>query len=436
MATAAREIANERIRFITLALLFFAHAVVGASNEVVATSGFISNLGASQILWVWAADSLIIILASSAYSLIVDRTNRRKLAIGLFAGFSAGYAAVFGLFVFGAPDGLTYTTLKLMNSQQDNLLPLVVGALAADIFTLSESKRLFGLLGGAAIVGELAGNGLAIGVARLFGGNNTGLLLGNAAWLLAGALVLAVAVRRIEPATRQAREGERLLDVLRGGMLFVRDVAVFRYLAISTLLLGIGWTVIQYQFLVDLSEAYPETGDLQVSYGIFKIAIPVLLLFVQTVGLRWLMRWWGFKTIFTLMPGVLLFGLTLMLIWPGLITVVIGCYLAQVTSQGINEPSEQSFLGLVPDELRGRMGAFLHGFLYQFGYLLGYILVGVVLLLVSSPQTSRLIYVSMAWAGLVVAVWAALRIRATYDSGLLNWRWQRRRRQVGVDLKL
>jgi AAA family ATP:ADP antiporter len=419
-----------------MALLFFANAVVETSNEVVATSGFISNLGAAQILWVWAADTLIIMLAASAYSLIVDRMNRRKLAIGLFAGFSAGYVAVFALFVLGAPEGVTYTTLKLMNSQQDNLLPLVMGALAADIFTVSESKRLFGLLGGAAIVGELAGNGLAIGVARLLGGNNTGLLLSNAAWLLAGALVLAVGVRRIAPATRQAREGERLLDVLRGGLRFVREVAIFRYLTVSVLLLGIGWTVIQYQFLVDLAKAYPETGDLQVSYGIFKIAIPVLLLVVQTVGLRWLMRWWGFKTIFTVMPGVLLFGLTLMLVWPGLITVVIGCYLAQVTSQGINEPSEQSFLGLAPEELRGRLGAFLQGFLYQAGYLLGYLLVGAVLLLVNSPQTGRLIYIGTAWVGLVVAVWAALRIRATYDSGLLNWRWQRRRRQGGVALEL
>ena len=436
MVTMAREMVSERIRFITMALLFFANAVVETSNEVVATSGFISNLGASQILWLWAADLLIIIIASSAYSLIVDRMNRRKLAIALFAGFSVGYVAVFALFVLGAPDGVTYTTLKLMNSQQDNLLPLVIAALATDIFTISESKRLFGLLGAAAIVGELAGNGLAIGVARLLGGNNTGLLLGNAAWLLAGALTLAWAVRRIDPTTRPAREGEDLLAALRGGVFFARDVAIFRYLTVSVLLLGIGWAVIQYQFLVDLSKAFPEPGDLQVSYGVFKIAIPALLLVVQTVGLRWMLRRGGYKSIFTMMPGALFFGLTLMLIWPGLGAALIACYLAQVTSQGINEPSEQSFLGLAPDELRGRMIAFLHGFLYPLGYLLGYLMVGAVLWLVSSPETGRLIYVGVAWAGLAVAVWSASRIWANYDSGMLNWRWRRRPRQGAAALEL
>src|SRR5262249_29713952 len=159
----------------------------------------------------------------------------------------------------------------------------------------------------------------------------------------------------------------RLLDVLRGGINFVRDVRLFRYLTSAVLLAGTGWSVVQYRFLFKLSEAFPETDDLQASYGIFKFAIPILLLLVQAVGLRWLLRWLGYKSIFLVMPGVLLFGLTLMLTWPGLPSVIIGAYLAKVTSHGIQEPAEQSFLGLVPDELRGRMGAFLHGVLYPFG---------------------------------------------------------------------
>ena len=436
MTTASVETAGERARFITMALLFFANAVVETSNEVVATSGFISNLGASQILWVWVADATIIILGSSAYSLIVDRTNRRKLAIALFSGFGLCYSVIFLLFIFKAPEGITYTALKLMNGQQDNLLPLVIGALAADIFTVAESKRLFGMLGGAAIIGELAGNGFAVGVARWWNGNNTGLLLTNALWLFAGAALLALAVRRLEPATRQAAEGEGLFDILRGGLHFVRDVRLFRYLTISILLLGFGWSVMEYELLVRLSRAFPESDDLQASYGIFKFAIPILLLLVQTVGLRWILRWWGYKSIFLMLPGVLFFGLSLLLVWPGLISVVISAYLAQVTAQGIQEPSEHSFLGLIPDELRGRIGAFLHGFLYPLGHLLGYLLVGLVILFFSASPWAWLLYVGFAWVCLAVAVWTALQLRTSYDKELLNWRWQRRRRQGGIELEM
>jgi len=419
-----------------MALLFFANAVVETSNEVASTSGFISHLGVSNILWLKVADAAVIIFAAGAYALIVDRSNRRKLAIALFIGFGGCYAIIVLMFALKVPAGISYTALNLINGQQDNLIPLLLGALAADIFSVAESKRLFGLLGAAHFAGGLAGYGFAVVVARLLNGNNAGLLLANIAWLLAGAAVLAGAVRHIEPGTRQASENERLVEVLRGGINYVRDVRLFRFLTIAVLLAGTGWSVAQYRLLFKLSEAFPDTDDLQASYGAFRFAIPVLLLLVQAAGLRWLLRRWGYKSIFLMMPGVLLIGLTLMLAWHGLLSVIVGAYLAKVTSGGVQEPAEKSFLGLVPDELRGRMGAFLHGVLYPFGEMLGYIFVGVVLLLTNSAQTAWAIYGGTAWVCLILAVSAALRLRATYDQEMLNWRWQRRRRQSLVELGL
>src|SRR5215470_1548154 len=178
---------SERIRLVTMALLFFANAVVETSNEVASTSGFISHVGVSNILWLKVADAAVIIFAAGAYALIVDRSNRRKLAIALFVGFGGCYAIIVLMFAMKVPAGVTYTALNLINGQQDNLIPLLLGALAADIFSVAESKRLFGLLGAANVAGELAGNGFAIGVARLFNGNNEGLLIANVVWLMAGA---------------------------------------------------------------------------------------------------------------------------------------------------------------------------------------------------------------------------------------------------------
>jgi AAA family ATP:ADP antiporter len=427
---------SERIRFVTMALLFFANAVVETSNEVASTSGFISHVGVSNILWLKVADAAVIIFAAGAYALIVDRSNRRKLAIALFIGFGGCYAIIVLMFALKVPAGISYTALNLINGQQDNLIPLMLGALAADIFSVAESKRLFGLLGAAHFAGGLAGYGFAVVVARLLNGNNAGLLLANIAWLLAGAAVLAGAVRHIESGTRQASEQERLVEVLRGGINYVRDVRLFRFLTLAVLLAGTGWSVAQYRLLFKLSEAFPDTDDLQASYGAFRFAIPVLLLLVQAAGLRWLLRRWGYKSIFLMMPGVLLIGLTLMLAWPGLLSVIVGAYLAKVTSGGVQEPAEKSFLGLVPDELRGRMGAFLHGVLYPFGEMVGYIFVGVVLLLTNSAQTAWAIYGGTAWVCLILAVSAALRLRTTYDQEMLNWRWQRRRRQSLVELGL
>src|SRR5215212_6072896 len=122
---------SERVRFVTMAFLFFANAVVEASNEVASTSGFISHVGVANILWMKAADAAIIIFAAGAYALIVDRAQRHKLALALFVGFGVCYAVIVLLFALKVPAGIGYTVLNLVNGQQDNLIPLVLGALAA-----------------------------------------------------------------------------------------------------------------------------------------------------------------------------------------------------------------------------------------------------------------------------------------------------------------
>jgi len=43
---------DERGRFLLLAVLFFLNSMILESNEVVATSGFISSIGVSQIVLV------------------------------------------------------------------------------------------------------------------------------------------------------------------------------------------------------------------------------------------------------------------------------------------------------------------------------------------------------------------------------------------------
>src|SRR5678815_1340188 len=103
---------KERARLVTIALLFFANAVVETSNEVASTSGFIGHFGVANILWMKAADAAIVIFAAGAYALIVDRANRRKLVVALFVGFGGCYAIIVLLFALKVPAGIGYTALN------------------------------------------------------------------------------------------------------------------------------------------------------------------------------------------------------------------------------------------------------------------------------------------------------------------------------------
>ncbi len=430
MALSSRIQAAERGRFAVLALLLFVNALALESNEVVATSGFISSIGVNQIVLIWALDMTIIVFTSGIYSLFVDRTRRPRLAITLFTSFAAIYAALYALFLVSRSP-VMYALLLVINDQQWLLFPLVVWALANDMFAVASAKRLFPLLGIAAFAGGIIGNMTAATVAQLFGANFS-LLLFNALLLFTTGAILYFALKRVKLTVRQSRERISALDALQEGLGFVREVPVFRYLTITMILLGIGLNAIEFDFLSRVASSITEVSDLQTFYGGFKVAVALGLLLAQAVIAPWLLNHLGFKHVFMVMPAVMLLGLALAALGPGLIGVVLGNYLIRVSKVGVDEPASRAFQGLVPDERRGRVSAFLEGYLYPVGSILGSVTIAVLLGAASAgtiaESSVRVIYLALALVAACVALLAASRIRVDYDRSMLNWRLQRRKR--------
>ena len=432
---------GERARFFTLATLLLINSLVQESNEVISTSGFVSNLGVEQILWLWVVESLLMILVSSAYAFVVDRMKRVRLVSLLSAIFGLIYLGLYGLFAVGAPGWLSYSALAVVSYQQWLLMPLVIWAVANDVFSIAESKRLVPLIAVAGVIGGVVGNGLAAGAARWLGEGNPQLLLFNAGLLLTGGGVVLTGMRRVRIEARQSPAGEKVLEMLREGLNFLREVPAFRYLTISMIVTGICWTVIDYELLAQAAQAYPKPADLQAFYGIFKVAVPLLLLPVQGLIAHRLMNRLGFQHIFAILPFVALTSLTLALAFSGISGIVIGAYLFRITMQGIDEPARQAFRGLVPDELRGRIIAFMDGYLLPVGFIIGCGLLGMALLAVThggvSAAVGRALYLGFAGVSAVIALWAANRLRLRYVESMFSWRLRRRRRPSALkDLDL
>ena len=261
MVTLPRIAPSERFRFTILALLLLINAIIVQSNGVVATSGFIANVGTHQLLLVWALDNVIILFASGMYSLFVDRMKRSTLLLILFSAAAIIYLLLYVLFRIGAPEALTYTLLMILNDQQWILFALAIWALANDIFQVAEAKRLFPLLGIAAMIGGIAGNGLAAGLSvlttsppvqalapaygsavevNLVQGQSTNydLMLLNALLIGLSAGILALSLRRIKVVARQDRSNENPLEILREGIEFVHDVPPFAIWQVQCYLWG------------------------------------------------------------------------------------------------------------------------------------------------------------------------------------------------------
>lgn len=431
MSALSRINPNERGRFILLALLLFFNSMILESNEVVATSGFISTIGVPQILVVWAIDMTIVILTSGIYSLFVDNTDRRRLAVGLYFGFFIVYLALYTFFTLGQGSMFGYGILLVINDQQWLLFPLVIWALANDMFSISEAKRLFPMLGIAAFVGGMVGNAIAAATAQLVSANYMLLLL-NAALILGAGTMLFFVLRRTTLSTRRSKSAEKVSDVLQEGLGFIREVPIFRYLTFAMILLGVGLNAIEFDFLRTVFSTYSDPGQLQTFYGTFKIAVAVGLLVLQGFVATWLLNRLGFKYIFVILPIIMLTGLIAAMLWPGILGVVMGNYLVRVSKNGVDDPSIKAFQGLVPDERRGRVSAFMDGYLYPLGSIIGCAIVGSILLLstlgVFSESTARTLYLLLAVLGAGTAVYLSSRIHLHYDASMLNWRLKRRKR--------
>jgi hypothetical protein len=438
---------TERMRVSVLAFLLFVNSFVLESNEVVATSGFVVNVGVSQILLIWAAVMTIALIGSSAYSLFIDRVERRRLGIILFCSFSLIYIGFYGMFLLQAPDFVAYSLLAILNEQQWTLFPLLIWSLANDMFSVAESKRLFPLLAAMVVIGSICGNAIAAAIGQMLDGQSYGLLLFNAMLMLVCAAALLFARARIRSRRPKTTTTRGFLNNMREGLYFVRDVKAYRFLSIAMVLVGFCLNTLEYQFLVDVSASYSDPGHLQTFYGIFKVMSVPALLFLQGFAVSWFIKHVGLKYTFAFMPGITFLAVLMTMFWispVGSIVVlsgaIIGDYLMRVTLSGIDEPSRKIFQGYVPDQRRGRVSAIMDGVLYPFGSIMSCALVGLVVFCVNrawiDASSGRILYIGMTLVAAMGALWSIRSFFMHYEKSMLNWRLSRRKKGTNILDKL
>ena len=432
---------NEWKLVVPVMLLLTINTLVLELADVVAMAGFISNLGTSQLLWLWPLVMTVTLLAAGGYALVVDRTQRVKLVGNLLAGFGFLYLVMLALFWYDAPEIVRYPLLSMLSEQQHAVFPLAFWALANDLYSVSDGKRLFPLLAAGSAIGSLLGNGLAALLSLLAAENGSlaplyvlGLCAGLcfAAWA-----ALRLAFRRHTLRARQARPAEYdIRQTFQVGTDVIRNVPLFRYLALVLFASGIALTVVEFHFLTSLDlVAASNPLLLQQLYGFYKLAlVAAILLFQWGVTGRWLSRI-NPKSNFVLLPLVLLLVGGSALIIP-IVGGLGGRFLARLIQVGWDEPARKSVQGIIPDERRGRVSVFLDSYCYAFATICGCALIAAVYGLQALGWFGGILtgaYLAAAVVAALVALWAALRLRLVYDKSLLNWRLARSRRKSVLD---
>ena len=424
---------------VALGLLLLCNSVALEVADVVAISGFLSEVGLPQLLLVWIADMLLIMLTTGLQSLEVDRFDRIGLMRGMIFAFIFVYTLLRLFFAFGLAPWFNYSFLYVLSDQQWLFFPLVFWILANDIFDMAQAKRLFPLIAAFGFVGQIIGLGLAASAPKVLGpqGVSSVELISVIVLIYLVALgIISFGLRGIS-LRKTAHQSETVRETLSEGWNFIKEVKSFRYLTLSMMVVGLTLTIIEFHFLFVSDATFTASGDFQTFYSLYRLGFTVLAIVFQSLLTSRIINRIDLKNTFLILPGALLASAVSMLTIPGIVLAASGRGLSRLVYSTVDESARKAFQALVPEERRGRVSIFMESYLPAAGTILGSVILGIIVL-IGIPRGSYYpeVYLGLAAVAAVVAVWLVIQMRKFYDSSLWNWRLKRRQRRADVLDKL
>ena len=417
------------------AILFINYAAMGVT-KVVSVSGFLSEVKDYYILLVWAGDMALLILATGAQSLIIDKYPRIKLLGGIILLLGIIYAILpFSFLVKGFPLEISYTLLYLLTDQQWLVFPLVFWALVNDLYSPAQGRRLLPVIGSFAFLGTIAGL-LIAQLDAIFSFGAPRLLYANAFAFLMAFGILYLGFRKVQVGLIK-RKSDSIAQIFSGGWNFIKSMPAFRYLSLIMFSAGISLTILLYDTLSDASLYYENS--FQHFFALYSLAIAIFSVLLQFFSGK-IIEKIGIKDSFFFLPFSLLFGSILSFIIPGIWGSAPAQGLSKITLDTVDQSNRKAYQALVPDEKRGRVSIFIDNYLPSLGTILASLLVFGIISWGVSAEISRKIYSSIYLAlgiiSAIISVVAFFLMRKVYEKSLLSWQMKRRSRSSSVMDKL
>ena len=425
--------AGESGLVITLGFILFANYAAMGITKVVSVSGFLSEVKDHYILLVWAIDMVLLILATGVQSLIVDRFDRVKLMAGVLLAFAILYAMLPLTFLSkGFPASVSYTLIYLLNDQQWRFFPVVFWILVNDIYDPGTGRRVMPVIGIFAFVGTIIGLAIAA-VDAQFQFGTVNLLLLNASIFLFAFVIALIRLRAVKLPPPIGAHEDTIKETLTEGWEFIKTVPAFAYLALGMLTAGSVMTVLLYDAL---SDAKLDLGNgFQSFYAAYNLLIALASIFIQGVSTKIIERL-TLKRSFLIQPFIMLFSTIANFFIPGYISSGFAQGISRVTYDTTDLSARKSFQAMVPNEKRGRVSIFLDSYLPSGGTILGslitFAIISIGLYLGIPREQYSLIYIGVGILIALVAMYAAFKVRATYEQSMLSWQLKRRTRGASV----
>jgi ATP/ADP translocase len=431
-----------------LGFVLFCNALATQISGIAAVSGFLNTVGVNQILIVWFVGYALVIVSASLQSLVVDRFGRVTLMRWTSFGFAMAFLILRLMFTFHVSSAINYSLLYFLSDQQWLFFPLVFWTLGGDLVDTSKSKRLFPAIASIGQIGKIVGIAIALlapTVLAQIAASPVDVLNVNVLVYMFAYMVSSTALdqSKIRP-TRHTPETTR--ETLTEGFNFVKEVPAFRFLVLAVLTATLCDTIIEFWFLTATDTAF---GDgYQTFYSLYRLGVTLAMLTIQSVITARLIERMTLKNSFLILPITLLGGFILMIAGAltastaaMVVTAVIAMVVMRLARDTVNESARKSFQTLVPEERRGRVTNFVDNYMIAGGTMIGSLLTGIVVVIglvfnLGDQYGFHYGYQAIGVIAALASLWAIMRMRATYDQSMFNWRLKRRQRGQSVLSKL
>lgn len=372
-----KAIPSVRRRAIAIAAVLTCSALMQEVAGIIGTSGVVADAGIDPLLGLWVLDAIIAVVCALGLGLIIDRSPRRRLAIGLLGVFGMAYIATWGMRLAGVSPATSYGVLYSINSVESRLVPLTVWALARDMMSDEEAITWFGPINSISYAGSFIGGAFATWAGLAHVAPDPLMAVGGVCLLLAAVMLRRVrALRHVsladpDPTPEDPSEPQHHTD---SPLSYLLHSPLLRGVSLLLLTNGIAETAVAHHVIQSMSGSAKEMADLQAPYGEYRLMICLVAATAGSVLPAYLVRRLGFQRVFVVTPISLLMALAAVAIWPGeIVAICVSIFL--VVAGAVESPAVSAYLVRTPAHLRGRVAALVEGSTYSVGYVVGALMI-------------------------------------------------------------
>ena len=282
--------------FLTLFGILAAHTLLETARDAL----FLASLPPSQLPWLYLAMAALAVgLSQARWGVVSSLVGSARLS----ALLAACSAITFGFWLAGeGHHAWMVRALYIWTGIVGTLAGLQFWLVLGELYTISQAKRLYRLIGLGSLLGAVTGAGLA----RVLSGS-----LPSEHLILAAALALAVTALGPALMLRSARAFETPARPVHPtpaeALRFLRDQPYLTRLAGLVLLSTVALTLADYVFKSAVARHVPAE-ELGSFFGTFYMVLNLLALAMQLLVMGWLLRVVGLHRSLWVLPALLSLG--------------------------------------------------------------------------------------------------------------------------------